>query len=286
MLYDSCKEMSRAVGVKKPQESQKAKALWKNEGSSRMPEKNTSIQSVKTSILGRNNTRLALWEEYLKDPIVALDKALKCVEISCWRFFGPRTLVEGAILQWPALASFKVCGRSRSGRAFGLAWIRWIVCVYAQWNVPGKYGRHGELFFFLIQQEPATAPGSETFSPLFSAYVLKKCALIALHLIAEERGGDGEGGHAPGLRDEWKMGCLKSPMWESESEAWSEGNVCNDVFHVIGLHGPGGKISLFLKDWELAKVALSCHVALDMLCQEMREAWSLGDAAERLAVTA
>ena len=44
-------------------------------------------------------------------------------------------------------------------------------------------------------KEPATVPGSETFSPffnadirtpLFSADVLKKCALIAFHLIAEE----------------------------------------------------------------------------------------------------
>ena len=80
----------------------------------------------------------------------------------------------------------------------------------------------------------------------------------------------------------WKVGCPKSPMWKSEGEAWSEsvsssgsreGNVCNDALHVIGLHGPGGKISLFLKDWELAKVALSCHMALDMMCQEMNEAW-------------
>ena len=81
-----------------------------------------------------------------------------------------------------------------------------------------------------------------------------------------------------------KMGCPKSPMWESEGEAWSEdesvsssgsreGNVCNDALHVIGLHG--GKISLFLQDWELAKVALSCHMALDMLCQEMHEAWQM-----------
>ena len=29
------------------------------------------------SIKGRNETRLALWEAHLKDPIVALDKALK-----------------------------------------------------------------------------------------------------------------------------------------------------------------------------------------------------------------
>ena len=33
------------------------------------------------NIKGRNKTRLALWEEHLKDPIVALDKALKCVEV-------------------------------------------------------------------------------------------------------------------------------------------------------------------------------------------------------------
>ena len=47
----------------------------------------------------------------------------------------------------------------------------------------------------------------------------------------------------------------------------------NEALHVIGSCGPGEKISLFLKDWELAKVALSCHMALDMLCQEMHEAW-------------
>ena len=37
----------------------------------------------KDNLCGRNKTRLELWEERLKDPIVALDKALKCVEISC-----------------------------------------------------------------------------------------------------------------------------------------------------------------------------------------------------------
>ena len=70
-----------------------------------------------------------------------------------------------------------------------------------EWNVPGKYGPHGELFFFLIQKEPAIVPDSETFSPfinsdfgipLLSSNVLKKCALLALHLIAEERR-DGDG---------------------------------------------------------------------------------------------
>ena len=76
-------------------------------------------------------------------------------------------------------------------------------------------------------------------------------------------------------------------MWESEGEAWSEdedasstasreGNVCKDALHVVGLHGPSDKISLFLQDWDLAMVALSCHMELDMLCQEMHEALVVG----------
>ena len=73
-----------------------------------------------------------------------------------------------------------------------------------EWNVPGKYGPHGSLFL-LIQEELASMPGRETVSPFlnadictpfFSADVLKTCALSALHLIAEGRGGE-DGCHAP-----------------------------------------------------------------------------------------
>ena len=38
------------------------------------------IGLVKITFFGRNKTRLELWEEHLKDPVVALDKSLKCVE--------------------------------------------------------------------------------------------------------------------------------------------------------------------------------------------------------------
>ena len=37
-------------------------------------------QLAKITFLGRNKTRLELWEDHLKDPIVALGKAIKCVE--------------------------------------------------------------------------------------------------------------------------------------------------------------------------------------------------------------
>ena len=74
----------------------------------------------------------------------------------------------------------------------------------------------------------------------------------------------------------WKVR-VKHAWYEDESVSSSvsrENNVCNDAFHVIGLYGSGDKISLFLKDLELARVALSCHIALDILCQEMHEARS------------
>ena len=86
-----------------------------------------------------------------------------------------------------------------------------------EWNVPGKYGPHGELFCFLIQKEPAIAPNSETFSPFidpgirlpcFSEDVLKKCAFIALHVMAEEVR-DGDGFQVPQLGAKWKNGLPK-----------------------------------------------------------------------------
>ena len=44
-----------------------------------------------------------------------------------------------------------------------------------------------------------------------------------------------------------------------------------EELYVIGLHGSGDKISRYLQDWEVAKVALSFHIALDVLCQELYE---------------
>ena len=39
-----------------------------------------------------------------------------------------------------------------------------------EWNLPGKYGPHRELFFFVIQKEPVTiARNGETFSPFINA---------------------------------------------------------------------------------------------------------------------
>ena len=128
-------------------------------------------------------------------------------------------------------------------------------------------------------------PGSETFSPFFaadirtpffSADVLKKFALIVMHLTAEEVGrvvvilliqetrGDTVAQRVQYGKVRMKLG-LKTTAFRRVS---LEGTLCAMVRCTSS--GCVGQ------DWELAKVALSCHIALDMLCQEMHEAWQLG----------
>ena len=81
-----------------------------------------------------------------------------------------------------------------------------------QWNIPGKYGPHGEHLFFLIQKKPAFVPDSEAFNSFI---------------------GDG----------------FRVPELKGGSEA-SDGdqadNVSNQALDVIRLHGSGNKISLCL----------------------------------------
>ena len=132
---------------------------------------------------------------------------------------------------------------------------------------------------------PSSMPTSA--SPFFSADVLKKCALVALHSIAEEGSGGENGCQAPDML-----------LIQETTVNWAVQRVhCGKVRVKLGpktkafLHvilksamcatsrckslGCMGLVtgSLFLKDWELAKVASSCHMVLDMLCQEVHEAW-------------
>ena len=55
------------------------------------------------------------------------------------------------------------------------------------------------------------------------------------------------------------------PEFKGGSEASEDDqadNVSNEAVCVIGLHGSGDEISGYLQEWEVAKVALSCHIAL------------------------
>ena len=113
-----------------------------------------------------------------------------------------------------------------------------------QWNVPGRYGPHGELFFFLLKKEPMVLRELVRFGPSIPVEAVKACAFIGLHMMIEENSGQSEN---------------DSHVSSSSSD---ENNVGNDALFVIGLHGSGDTIALFLQDRELAKVALSCHIAL------------------------
>ena len=67
------------MGAKKPQEAQKAKALWAMKAAKDRKEEFYD-RAREEDISKKNNTRLEFWEKHLKDPIASLDMALKCVE--------------------------------------------------------------------------------------------------------------------------------------------------------------------------------------------------------------
>ena len=67
-MYDSHKVMSKAMGVEKPQEAQKAKGVGAMKAAKDRKEEFYD-PARKENILGRNKARLELWEEHLEDPI-------------------------------------------------------------------------------------------------------------------------------------------------------------------------------------------------------------------------
>ena len=75
------------------------------------------------------------------------------------------------------------------------------------------------------------------FGPSIPVEAVKPCALVGLHMMAEE--------------DSWRTDTGSS----FSSSRSSENNVGNGALFVIGLHGSGDAVALFLQDWEVAKVA-------------------------------
>ena len=61
-----------------------------------------------------------------------------------------------------------------------------------QWNVPGRYGPYGELFFFLLKEEPMVLSELVRFGPTIPVETEKACALIGLHMMIEENSGQSE----------------------------------------------------------------------------------------------
>ena len=163
-----------------------------------------------------------------------------------------------------------------------------------QWNLPGRYGPYGELFFFPFKREPTVLRELIRFAPSIPFEAVKACALVGLLMMAEEDSWRTDSGSSFSLSSssENNVGngasrphgellfslIQKKPDSEAFNSFIGDGflvpelkggseasddvqadNVSNESLYVIGLHGSGDKISLFLQDWEVAKVAVSCQ---------------------------
>ena len=99
-------------------------------------------------------------------------------------------------------------------------------------------------------------------------------------MLAEENVLQSDSDSSPDSGDLWRNGCPESPEWISSGPTsaasfgfeYYEHNVENLAIEVVGQKWSSEVISLFLKDWEVGRVALSCHLSMDLLCQEMRDA--------------
>ena len=138
-LYCHNREMSRATGAKKPSESQEARALLGNEGR-------------------QGQGRIAF-----QRPIHSLGHSVEVLgEYLLGIAFCLKPLVDSLMkLQWSAVVwAPRFCKRCEEVPFWEGVWFclnPWssvrLRAASTYWNVPGKYGPHGELFFFLIKKE-------------------------------------------------------------------------------------------------------------------------------------
>ena len=160
---------------------------------------------------------------------------------------------------WPFLDPWDVVGLHRTASV---------------WKVPGKYGPHGELFLLLIKEELYVLTKVVEFRPCVTAKTLEACALIGLHMITEEATSSSSSGLSPELGGMWSFGGPRNSFWKGDEGGWTESdctssceahehNVESVALEVIGQDLSSEGVSFCTEDGELAREALSCHMALD-----------------------
>ena len=139
----------------------------------------------------------------------------------------------------------------------------------------GNMDHTASFFFFVNRTEPVALTKAVPFKLCVSAETLKACALNGLHLLAAGDETGSSGSKSPALGDMWRYGCPKSRDVESgtESEGTSSSVQCQHNVESLALNvmeqdQSREKMFVFLEDWDLARVALSCHIALNRSCQE------------------
>ena len=113
-------------------------------------------------------------------------------------------------------------------------------------------GPYGELFFFLMKKEPMLRRELVRLAPNIRPH-----GELLLHLVQKESVcvPDSEAFNSF-VGDGFLIPELKGGSEASEDD--QADNVSNVALYVVGLHRSGDKISRYLQDWEVAKVALSC----------------------------
>ena len=156
----------------------------------------------------------------------------------------------------------KKCGKDLLGRHLAFSGLMGC-CGFAHNVKPlecsGEVWAAWRALFFLIKKEPFALTETVEFKPHVSAETLNACALIGLHRLKHVK-----------IRLAGTATLSRGCQSEGTSSSLQcEHNVERLALNVMEKDESGEQIFLFL-DGELSKVALSCHIALDM-CQEMHE---------------
>ena len=115
------------------------------------------------------------------------------------------------------------------------------------------------------------------FGPCVSAETVKACALIGLRTMAEENALRSNSDSSLDLGMAAQT-ALCAAEWAGSEDASSleyyEHNVGNLAIEVVGQNYWSSEvISLFSEDWDIGRVASSCHACQwNLSCQEMRDA--------------
>ena len=126
-----------------------------------------------------------------------------------------------------------------------------------QWNVPGRYGPYGELFFFFLEQEPIVLSKLVRFGPS----IRPRDDLLLLMQKKPTVVPDSEAFN-PHIGDGFLVPELKDESEASEDDQTD--NVSNEALCVIGLHGYGDTVSRYLPGLGRGKGGPE-------LCQELHE---------------
>ena len=171
----------------------------------------------------------------------------------------------------------KRCGKDLCGNLFGLILTRGTACVCVQrppiGTFQGSMGRMASSFF--LPHTEGVGGGFERGGakpPCLCGDAPGVCTGWFLHLWASDYEVGSGGSHSPDLGDMWRHGCPVSPERFSScstSVTCCGGEEYEQAIQVVGQDWSSEVAVLFLEDWELGRVALSCHMAVDLLRQEM-----------------